>query len=108
MSTSVAEIIHERRAKCDALEAALTLYPDAHISGDYICSASVKAADCDVVLADHTKQGDLLRVGKQLDGVVILKPFLGETPMLLLWWLREKHPELYQQVVRVVATRGGR
>jgi hypothetical protein len=103
MGDSLAYIIEQRRKKCDAIDAALKLYPDAYIDGDYIASGQLKAEDCDYIQCDHTTTGDMLRVGRELDGIVVMMPFNGAIPTTLFWKLKRVEPELYQRLVQLVA-----
>lgn len=105
VSSTLREVIDERREKCDALEAALALYPDAYIQGDCLFSDSLKPEDCDYAFVEHTKDGDLLRAGKQLKGTVVCRRFSGSVPFVLVWDLCRKEPELYKKLVQLVAKR---
>lgn len=99
MSTTLAEFIAQNRAKCDAMEAALKVYPDAYISGERVVSPSLKAEDCDHVECDV----DTIRVGRRIDGFLVLMPYATTSTLVLLWSLERKDPETYQKLVRMVA-----
>ncbi len=107
MSTSLSEHIEAWQVKIAAMQEAAKLYPDARIDGDYVISDQLKPEECDHLHCQHTASGDILRVGRQLPGIVVMRPFGGTIPMVLLWDLKRADPDLYQRVVQLVAKRGG-
>jgi hypothetical protein len=101
VSTSIHDAISENERRRIAFEKIRDLYPDAKLDGNLWISESLKAEDCNHIAVT----GSVLRVGRLIgDKMVALPWHRGSTePHVLLMQLQREAPELYAQVVRVIA-----
>lgn len=98
--TTVAELLAQRAERDGAIRAALEAFPDLLLDGDHLASPSLRAEDCDAIVAvGHGR----LTTGKRVGSLVVLR--WGLQRQHLEDWLeglQEQQPDLYQQLVRSV------
>ncbi len=106
MSTSLPEAIAHHNESAAALGEILKRFPDATFSDDYVQSASLKAEDCDRLFFIG-KERSTVRAGTLVAGKAVLCAAWRSDLWLVVDRLKEKQPELYRELVLIVA-RGGR
>ena len=112
MSDSLEVLLGKREQQNAAIREALSLYPDLRYEGDHLVSDAVRPEDCDRIylVPDRRLGADFIRLGKKVGPITVLcstQNWLAPAAYSFFRGLKNKHHDLYSQLVKLLAESRG-